>query len=251
MLSPIGKAISMTTVSGSSCIDISTCSANPAEITPEKSLQEIKKSGSTKANGSPDNDNRDSIRIGSGQNSSQENKWKTSYPPGNRKAPDGHELTREEVLRVLELEKRDREVRAHEQAHIAAGGRYVRSGASFQYETGPDGKRYAVGGEVSIDTTEEKDPEATIRKMETVRRAALAPAHPSSKDRKVAAEAQIKAQKAARELSKTQLQAGETRSYSKQGGSAGILEKTTGPDPETITGSAAPSVPGSHIDAYF
>ncbi len=119
-----------------------------------------------------------------------------AQPPGDANG----QLTSQELQLIRQLERRDKEVRAHEQAHIAAGGQYVRSGASYQYETGPDGKRYAVGGEVSIDTSEERDPRATIRKMETVRRAALAPAHPSSKDRAVAAEAQIKAAKAAAEI---------------------------------------------------
>jgi hypothetical protein len=54
---------------------------------------------------------------------------------------------------------------------------------------------YAVSGEVKIDTSPEKDPEATIRKMQKVRKAALAPAQPSATDRSVAAKAsQIEAQ---------------------------------------------------------
>ncbi len=54
---------------------------------------------------------------------------------------------------------------------------------------------YAVGGEVKIDTTPEKDPEATIRKMQQVRKAALAPTQPSAQDRSVAAQAsQIEAE---------------------------------------------------------
>ena len=44
----------------------------------------------------------------------------------------------------------DREERQHEQAHLSAAGGHARGGPSYQYETGPDGKRYAVGGEVSI-----------------------------------------------------------------------------------------------------
>ena len=100
------------------------------------------------------------------------------------------ELTQEEVQELANLKKRDREVRAHEQAHISAGGQYVRGGARFDYQKGPDGKRYAVGGEVSIDTSKVSgDPEATARKMQAIRRAALAPASPSGQDRSVAAKA--------------------------------------------------------------
>ncbi len=109
-------------------------------------------------------------------------------------------LSEEEQRMVQELQKRDKEVKAHEQAHMSAGGRYVRGGASYKYQKGPDGKNYAVGGEVSIDTSEEQDPESTIKKMEVVIRAALAPSNPSAQDRKVAAEAQAKKMKAVAEL---------------------------------------------------
>ncbi|MGD9788673.1 MAG: putative metalloprotease CJM1_0395 family protein [Sulfuricellaceae bacterium] len=92
--------------------------------------------------------------------------------------------------KVQELQKRDREVRAHEAAHVAAGGAYIRGGPSFQFTTGPDGKSYATGGEVSIDSSPiPDDPAATIQKMRTVQRAALAPAQPSAQDRSVAAAA--------------------------------------------------------------
>jgi hypothetical protein len=105
------------------------------------------------------------------------------------------ELTSEEKKQVENLKKIDQEVKAHESAHMAAGSGLVMGGASFEYQRGPDGKMYAVGGEVKIDTSRENDPEATIRKMQKVRRAALAPAQPSATDRSVAAQAsQIEAQ---------------------------------------------------------
>jgi len=46
-----------------------------------------------------------------------------------------------------------------------------------------------VGGEVQIDTSPAGSPEATIRKMQQIRRAALAPSQPSGTDRAVAAQA--------------------------------------------------------------
>ncbi len=79
----------------------------------------------------------------------------------------------------------------------------MQGGASFEYQKGPDGKQYAVGGEVSIDTSEVPgDPEATIKKAETVQRAALAPANPSPQDRRVAAEASALKNKAQAEATK-------------------------------------------------
>ncbi|KXX65386.1 hypothetical protein AY586_10005 [Marichromatium gracile] len=101
------------------------------------------------------------------------------------------------------MRQRDREVRMHEQAHVAAGGRYVTGGPSYTYQTGPDGRQYAIGGEVQIDTSKEADPAATLDKAEAVLRAALAPAEPSGQDQRVAAQAramQIEAQREMRVL---------------------------------------------------
>ena len=106
--------------------------------------------------------------------------------------------------RVLEqLKARDREVRAHEQAHLSAAGNLATSGASFTYQTGPDGQRYAVGGEVGIDSARVAgDPEATIARAQKIKRAALAPASPSAQDRSVAVSAAAIEQKAQVELVK-------------------------------------------------
>lgn len=112
-------------------------------------------------------------------------------------------LTQDEKLLVETLKKADSEVRAHEMAHIAAGGGYITSGATFSYQKGPDGKNYAVGGEVGIDTSPVPgDPEATLRKMRRVRAAALAPAQPSSQDLKVASNAASQAVKAMAEITR-------------------------------------------------
>ncbi len=99
------------------------------------------------------------------------------------------ELSSDEQRQVDDLKRRDAEVKAHERAHIAAGGPYVSGGANYEYEKGPDNQNYAVGGEVSIDVSAENTPEATIRKMHVVKRAALAPRDPSGQDRSVAAQA--------------------------------------------------------------
>ncbi len=118
-------------------------------------------------------------------------------------------LSEEEVEKVDELKSRDQEVRVHEQAHAAVGGQYAGS-PSYEYERGPDGKSYAVGGEVQIDVSPVNgDPQATIQKMQLVRRAALAPAQPSAADRSIAAEAANKATQARAELAQQQVSSGE------------------------------------------
>lgn len=100
------------------------------------------------------------------------------------------QLTEEERRVLNELKARDAEVHAHEAAHAAAAGPYANGGPTFEYQTGPDGRQYATGGEVSIDASPvQGDPEATVRKAQTIKRAALAPREPSSQDRAVAAQA--------------------------------------------------------------
>ncbi|WP_341501379.1 putative metalloprotease CJM1_0395 family protein [Gallaecimonas sp. GXIMD4217] len=101
---------------------------------------------------------------------------------------------------VAELKARDREVRSHEQAHLNAAGPYAQ-GVSYGYEKGPDGRRYAVTGEVAIDASEVAgDPQATLEKAEQIHRAALAPVEPSAQDRRVAAEAIAMANRARQQL---------------------------------------------------
>ncbi|MEM6955879.1 MAG: putative metalloprotease CJM1_0395 family protein, partial [Myxococcota bacterium] len=107
---------------------------------------------------------------------------------------------------VERLRQRDREVRNHELAHAAAAGPYG-GPPRYELERGPDGTMYATGGNVRIDVSPVPgDPDATIRKMRQVRRAALAPAEPSAQDRRVAARAAAEEAKARSALRRTQAQ---------------------------------------------
>lgn len=116
-------------------------------------------------------------------------------------------LTSDEQKMVDQLKARDAEVRAHENAHKSAGGQYVMGGIMFRYQTGPDGKRYAVEGEVRIDTSSVSgDPEATIQKARAIRKAANAPASPSAQDRSVASQAATMEMEAQWELAKKRLE---------------------------------------------
>ncbi|NMH60750.1 putative metalloprotease CJM1_0395 family protein [Alteromonas ponticola] len=123
---------------------------------------------------------------------------------GKESAEDKQKQQAEEQ-KLKQLKDRDAEVRRHEEAHASVGGQYAGS-PQYEYEEGPDGKRYAVGGEVSIDISEAATPEKTIQKMEQVRAAALAPEQPSQQDLKVAAEAQQKSAEAKAELTKENAQ---------------------------------------------
>ena len=115
----------------------------------------------------------------------------------------GQELTEEERKEVERLKKIDAEVRRHEMAHKMAGGGLTGQ-IIYEYKTGPDGKRYAVAGHISIDTSPESTPEATLRKAAAIKRAALAPSNPSPADRKVAQKAQQMEAQARREIMEEQ-----------------------------------------------
>lgn len=131
-----------------------------------------------------------------------EEKRQTGEREGTRPAPQL--LTEQESRELHQLKQRDREVRAHEAAHLAVGASVTRGGMQFSYERGPDGVMYAVGGEVSLDISRAATPEQTLRKAETIRRAALAPADPSAQDRSVAAKATQMAARARIEIAQQQ-----------------------------------------------
>ncbi|WP_429149354.1 putative metalloprotease CJM1_0395 family protein [Aeromonas rivipollensis] len=108
--------------------------------------------------------------------------------------PEQQEQQRQQ-RQLAAFAERDLEVRKHEQAHQMAGS------PSYQFSHGPDGKRYATGGEVAIDIGAiPGDPAATLAKMQQVRAAALAPAEPSSQDLSVARAATAKEAQARKEL---------------------------------------------------
>ena len=96
---------------------------------------------------------------------------------------------------VRELKQIEQEVIAHEMAHKAMGGRFA-GAISYSYTQGPDGKSYISGGEVPIHVPASGDPKETLRNMEQVQRAAMAPGDPSGQDMNVAARAAAAAARA-------------------------------------------------------
>ncbi|MBO2560981.1 hypothetical protein I6M33_10160 [Shewanella algae] len=121
----------------------------------------------------------------------------------NRESREQQALERE----IDSMMKRDTQVRSHEQAHAAVGGIHAGQPA-FEFEKGPDGKRYAVEGEVQIDVSVVNgDPLATMAKMKQVYAAAMAPVDPSMADIRVAAEAMRKYNQAREEAGTQRLAA--------------------------------------------
>jgi hypothetical protein len=119
-------------------------------------------------------------------------------------AGDSLELSPEAQRMLESLKARDKQVRAHEAAHLAAGAGITKGGASYTTQRGPDGNMYAIGGEVPIDAGEVPgDPKATLAKAKQISAAALAPADPSPQDRAVAAAARQMAAQASAEIARS------------------------------------------------
>ena len=110
------------------------------------------------------------------------------------------ELTPQEQREVSELKTTDAEVKAHENAHKAAAAGLSTSAPNYEYETGPDGKKYAVAGDVNVSYQSSSDPEVNLKNAQQLRAAALAPADPSSQDRKVAMQAEREIAQARQEI---------------------------------------------------
>ncbi len=111
------------------------------------------------------------------------------------------ELSSDEERLVKDLTSRDAEVKAHEAAHQGAGGGLT-GAASYTYQQGPDGKMYAIGGEVSISTPSGSTPEEKLKNARTLAAAAVAAGSPSPQDFSVAASARSMETQALQEIAK-------------------------------------------------
>ncbi|NUB06997.1 hypothetical protein FW320_12515 [Azospirillum sp. Vi22] len=151
-------------------------------------------------------------------------------------------LTDDQERQVQELKRIDASVRQHEAAHQAAGGPHA-GGASFTFTRGPDGKNYATAGEVQVDAGEESDPEATVRKMDTVKAAALAPSDPSAQDLRVAQQADAAKMQAQQELRRKGSEPG-----ARSGGS--LDGQDSGDDGARPSDTAAPALAARGASAY-
>lgn len=123
----------------------------------------------------------------------------------SKKSASPEELSEDEERLVKDLASRDSEVKAHEAAHQAAGGGLT-GAASYTYQQGPDGKMYAIGGEVSISTPSGSTPEEAIKNARIVAAAAMAAGDPSPQDFAVASSARVMEMQAQQQKSKEELQ---------------------------------------------
>lgn len=109
------------------------------------------------------------------------------------------ELTPDQLDKVKRLKQQEEKVMRRVNSRLAAGGDICEK-PTFQYEIGPDGKRYKTAGEVKIDISPCKTPEETIAKMQRVKKAAMACGEPTKEDRAIYEEADRIAQMAQAQL---------------------------------------------------
>lgn len=111
------------------------------------------------------------------------------------------QLTPEEKEVVRALQAEDLKVRIHEAQHLRLAGGLAVGTPDYQYAQGPDGKFYAVGGAVNVQTGQSSDPDKAARDAASFARAALGPGDASSQDlfvaRRQIAEAAAKYKEAA------------------------------------------------------
>jgi len=152
-------------------------------------------------------------------------------------------LSLDEQRVIQKLQARDAEVRAHESAHKAAGGSLA-GAASYTYQQGPDGRNYAIGGEVSIRMPGSGSPETLARNAQQVRRAAMAPANPSGSDAAIAAMATRAEQQARADIRSAQV---EEAAQVADGRGAGSSATTPASADATEAASTAPVALGMSI----
>lgn len=91
--------------------------------------------------------------------------------------------------RVLDkFEASDANIRSHEQSHASS---IHASTPQYNYQQGPDGKLYAVGGNVRMDTSIPKDPAQAAAKMDNLSQAAGAPHDLSAADAQISRTANL------------------------------------------------------------
>jgi len=159
----------------------------------------------------------------------------------NRAPEPQRALNLDEQRVIRQLQARDAEVRAHESAHKSAGGS-LSGAASYTYQQGPDGRNYAIGGEVPIRMPASGNAESLARNAQQVRRAALAPAKPSGSDMAIASMATRAEQQARADIRSRQVE--EAAQLAAARGAEAPSERSAGEASGAVVGAGV-AAPGS------
>lgn len=90
---------------------------------------------------------------------------------------------------ISKYKKLDSEVQAHEQLHASKAT--TTAPIDYNYQVGPDGKMYATGGSVRIDTSIPEDEAAANYKLQQIQDSASAPSELSGADAQIARTANL------------------------------------------------------------
>lgn len=102
----------------------------------------------------------------------------------------GENYDEKDYQRVLnKFKNKDSEVKTHEQTH--ASGATTTSTINYNYQVGPDGKLYAIGGSVRFDTSIPKDPQSAKVKMDQLQSASSSVSSLSGADASIAQTANL------------------------------------------------------------
>ncbi len=128
---------------------------------------------------------------------------------------NGQQLSEEEQKEIEKIRKNGRNIKRQELVYRAIVGNHVKGAASFEYDLGPDGIKYAVAGHTTIDTRPViNNPEASIRKAQAIKRTKL--------DRSVAVEVEKMEREARLEIKEEQRkESDETTKVTNEKGSIG------------------------------
>lgn len=100
--------------------------------------------------------------------------------PDAAKSPG--DLSQNERAELAQLQARDAAVRQEEKGHAAAAGQYG-SAPQYEYQVGPDGQAYAIGGHVDMHIAAKTGSKEDINQaLTTLQNAALSPNAPSAAD---------------------------------------------------------------------
>jgi len=95
-----------------------------------------------------------------------------------------------DFARVLEkFKKTDAQVRTHEQIHASIG--HTTTPIAYNYQKGPDGQMYAVGGNVRLDTSIPTEPKAAAFKLDQILKAASGVPDSSGADNTIASQSNL------------------------------------------------------------
>lgn len=115
---------------------------------------------------------------------------KSAYEKSDTVNLSDNRYDEDDYKRVLEKFKNlDSQTRAHEQTHAALGD--TTGAISYNYQVGPDGKLYATGGHVRLDTTIPEDEAAALAKLDKLSTAASGPAGLSGADAQISRAANL------------------------------------------------------------